>query len=201
MSMEVSNQYKADYQPQIFLAYVETPDAKEKADRHNFKTDMDGTISSANGTRYLLRMELDPGHYIIRGASCRYQSMFLMAQCMMPVHSDIQVKANSVTYIGRASGVMRERQDGEFRAGPVIPLVDQNVTGFAGSTFDVTISDESKEDLASCQGIFPALKSTNIEVKVLPPFNRDRAQLWWDSNGKKDGAEGEQAKSDAAVTN
>ncbi|GAV20200.1 hypothetical protein MMIC_P1164 [Mariprofundus micogutta] len=193
MSMEVSNQYKTDYQPQILVAHVETPDAKERADRHNFKTDMDGTVSSANGTRYLLRMELTPGHYVVRGASCMYRSIFLMAQCMMPVHGDIEVKADSVTYIGRASGVMRERQSDEFRAGPVIPLVDQNVTGFAGSTFDVTITDKSAEDLSSYQGIFPALKTTTIDVNILPPFNRERAQLWWRSNGSKDKPENEQA--------
>ncbi|OIO67120.1 MAG: hypothetical protein AUJ57_11685 [Zetaproteobacteria bacterium CG1_02_53_45] len=77
MSMEISNQYKTDFQPQIFLAYVETPDAKEKANRHNFKTDMDGTVSSSNGSRYLLRMELAPGRYVVRGASCNYKSSLL----------------------------------------------------------------------------------------------------------------------------
>ena len=117
----------------------------------------------------------------------------------MPVHGDIEVKANSVTYIGRASGIMREHQGNEFRAGPVIPLVDQNVTGFAGSTFDVTISDQSQEDLAAYQGLFPALKEANIEINVLPPFDRDRAQLWWDSNGNKEKPESKHAKSDAAA--
>ena len=199
MSMEISNQYKTDYQPQILLAYVETPDAKEKSNRHNFKTDMDGTVSSSNGSRYLLRMELDPGHYVVRGASCMYRSLFLMAQCMMPVHGDIEVKGGSVTYIGRASGIMRERQGDEFRAGPVIPLVDQNVTGFAGSTFDITISDQSQKDIAAYQDIFPALKEANIEINILPPFDHERAQLWWDSNGNKEKPERKHAKSDTAA--
>ncbi len=194
MSLELSNQYKTEYQPQAIVVHVETPGAKNKADRHNFKTDMDGTVSSSNGTRYMLRMDLEPGQYVVRGASCMYRSLFLIAQCMMPVHGEIEVKANRVTYIGRASGVMRKREGSEFRAGPVIPLIDQNVTGFAASTFDVTTSDQSKSDLSAYQGIFPALKTANIEVNALPPFDRKRAQRWWDSNGRKDRSDATQAK-------
>lgn len=186
MSMEISNQYKPDFQPQISVAQVETPNADSKKDRNNFKTDMEGTVSSSNGTRYLLRMELDPGHYIIRGALCHYHSFLVMAACQMPVHGEFTVEADKVTYLGRASGVMRERHGDEFRAGPLIPLVDQAVSGFASSTFDVTVSDEQQEDLLSYKQLFPALRHQDIAIKVLPPFDRERAQIWWDSNGSKD---------------
>ncbi|TLS75692.1 hypothetical protein FE236_09020 [Mariprofundus erugo] len=118
---------------------------------------------------------------------------------MMPIHGDIEVKANSVTYIGRASGVMRERHGNEFRAGPVIPLVDQSVTGFASGTFDVTISDQSQEDISAYQDIFPALRKADIEVHVLPPFDRERAQRWWDSNGKDETQDVKHARLDAAA--
>lgn len=183
MSVEVGNQYSPDYQPQILVAHVETPDAKEKSDRHNFKTDLEGTVSSSAGTRYLLRMELDPGRYVVRGATCMYRSLFIAATCLLPIHADIEVAPGTVTYIGRVSGTMRERGDGEFRAGPVIPLIDQSVTGFAQSTFDVVIADRQDEDLPSYRQLFPALASADIEVRVMPPFDRARAQAWWDSNG------------------
>ncbi|HKI62593.1 MAG TPA: hypothetical protein VKA31_09895 [Mariprofundaceae bacterium] len=186
MSMEISNHYKPDYQPQIIVAQVEKPNAKEKKDRDNFKTDMDGTVASSNGSRYLLRMELNPGHYIIRGAMCRYQSLFIMATCQMPVHGEIEVKANEISYLGRAEGVLRERHGDEFRAGPVIPLIDQGVAGFSGGTFDVSISDQQQEDLEAYRQLFPALRNQRIEVSILPPFDRERAQIWWDSNGNKD---------------
>jgi len=186
MSLQVSNAYKPEYQPQVIVAHVETPNADTQEDRHNYKTDLDGTVSSGGGARYLLRMELPPGKYVIRGATCMYQSLFLVASCQLPIHADIEVSANTVTYLGRVSGVMRERQEGEFRAGPVIPLVDQAVTGFSGSTFDVVISDEREEDLKSYRMLFPALANADIGIAIAPPFNRERAHAWWDSNGQSD---------------
>lgn len=186
MSMEVSNQYKSDYQPHIIVANIETPDADSKKDRHNFKTDLEGTVASSVGSRYLMRMELDPGKYVVRGALCMYSSILLHGSCFLPIHADIEVKAGSVTYIGRVSGVMRERHGDEFRAGPLIPLVDQSVTGYSLSTFDVTISDQQEEDLKSYRELFPVLESADIAIEIMPPFDRARAQTWWESNGNSE---------------
>jgi len=185
MSIEVNNQYKPDYQPQILVINVETPNAESKKDRHNFKTDLAGTAASSNGSRYLIRMKLKPGEYIARAALCQYRSIFLMATCQIPIHGEFKVNAGEIIYLGRVSATMRERHDDEFRAGPVIPLVDQNVSGFASSTFDITISDQKKEDLKAFTENFPALRSENIKASVLPDFDREQAQLWWKTNGSK----------------
>lgn len=189
MSLELSNQYKPDYQPQVLVTHVETPDADSTEDRHNFKTDLDGTINSGGGSRYMLRMQLKPGKYVVRGATCMYRALLLNAICLLPIHADIEVSADTVTYLGRVSGVMRERKDDEFRAGPVIPLIDQGVTGFSSSTFDVTISDQSEEDLKSYRMLFPALSKAEIRPGILPPFDRARAQAWWETNGDSESAE------------
>lgn len=186
MSLEVSNQYKPDYQPHIIVANIETPDADSKKDRHNFKTDLEGTVATGVGSRYLMRMELDPGKYVVRGAICMYSALLLNGSCFLPVHADIEVKPGTITYIGRVSGVMRERQGDEFRAGPVIPLVDQSVTGFSQSTFDVVISNQQEEDLKSYRDLFPVLKSADIAIEIMPPFDRSRAQVWWESNGSSE---------------
>ncbi len=183
MSLEISNLYKPDYQPQILVIHIETPDADSKENRHNFKTDLDGTISSSAGSRYLLRMKIPPGKYVVRGATCIYHSLFLTSSCLLPIHADIEVKANTTTYLGRVSGTMRERKEGEFRAGPVIPLIDQAVTGFAMSTFDVVISDSWDEDVKSYTTLFPALAHADINKSIMPVFDRQRAYAWWESNG------------------
>ena len=185
MSIEVDNQYKPDYQPQIMVVNIETPDAESKKDRHNFKTDMEGIITSSHGTRYLMRMKLQPGEYIARAALCQYYALFLMATCQIPIHGEFKVNAGEITYLGRVSATMRERHGDEFRAGPVIPLIDQAVTGFSSSTFDVVISDQQKEDLRAFTENFSALKSEDIKISILPEFDRQQAQLWWESNGSK----------------
>lgn len=188
MSVQVANEYKPDYQPQVIVAFVEKPNAQSKEDRHNFKTDLEGTISSSDGSRYLLRMELEPGKYVVRGASCMYRSLFLIGSCFIPIHADIVVEPNKVTYLGRVKGVMKERKDEEFRAGPLIPLVDQSVTGFSQSTFEVFISDQSDEDLTAYKSLFPVLSTAEIETRILPPFDRKRAQVWWETDGDSEKA-------------
>jgi len=162
LSLQVNNQYQPDYQPQIIVVNVETPNAKNKKDRHNFKTDLDGTVSSANGTRYLMRMQLKEGKYIARGAFCAYNSLFVHANCFVPIHTGFEVKANKVTYL--------------------LPLIDQSVSGFASSTFDVTIEDQSNNDIKAFKSNFPALRSTEVVNAILPPFDRDKAQSWWEKH-------------------
>jgi hypothetical protein len=179
LSIQVSNHYKPDYQPQIIVVNVETPNATSKKDRHNFKTDLDGTISSADGTRYLMRMRLKEGKYIARGAFCVYNSIFVHASCFLPIHAEFEVKGNTITYLGRVSAVMRERTGDEFRAGPVIPLIDQSVSGFSSSTFDVTIDNHYDEDIKAFKSNFQALRNETIISDILPPFDREKAQLWW----------------------
>ena len=183
MSLEISNLYKPDYQPQILVTHLETPGADSKEDRHNFKTDLDGTVSSSAGTRYLLRMKIPPGKYVVRGATCMYRSLFLASSCLLPIHADIEVKGDTTTYLGRVSGTMRERKEGELRSGPVIPLIDQAVTGFATSTFDVVISDAWEEDVKSYSTLFPALAQAEIAKNIMPKFDKQRAYIWWESNG------------------
>jgi len=58
----------------------------------------------------------------------------------------------------------------------------------------VTISDQSQEDLPAYQGVSQALKTVNIEVNALSPFDRERSQRWWDSNGRKDRLDATQSK-------
>jgi hypothetical protein len=194
MSLELIHEYKPDYQPKVTVVHLETPNADSKAERYNYVPDIDGTIPAPDGNRYLLRMEIEPGQYVLRGARGMYHGFLILGSCMMPIHADIQAKPNTVTYLGRARGVTRARQDGEFRAGPLIPLVDQAVTGFAKSTFDVELSDHMEEDLNAFRTIFPALSDADIQVALLPPFDRARAQAWWESDGKSDKVNKDTAK-------
>lgn len=186
MSVVVNNQFKPDYQPELIVTHVEEPYADSKAQRQNFKMDNEGTLTTTDGRLYLLRMKLKPGKYIVRGATGMYHGILILGTCFLPVHADIDVQPNTVTYIGRATGKMRERVGDEFRSGPVVPLIDQAVTGFANSTFDVTITDSWDEDEKSYRGLFPPLEQVEITKAIMPPFDRARAQAYWDSDGNSE---------------
>lgn len=73
----------------------------------------------------------------------------------------------------------------EFRAGLPFPLVDQAVTGFSGGTFDVEIIDQFEKDELEFKSRFPALRDVNIQKAILPPFDRTKAQKWWEANSRE----------------
>jgi len=77
---------------------------------------------------------------------------------------------------------VRERQGNEFKAGASIPLIDQAVVGASGGTFDVEISDQFATDEALFRDKFVALKDIEIRKAILPPFDRAKAQKWWEDN-------------------
>jgi hypothetical protein len=186
MSLQLNHAYKPGFQPAVRTIQLESLNADTKGEQHNFIVDEDGAVQAQEGVLHMLRMEVDPGQYVIRGASAMYMGFPITAHCFMPIHTDIDVKPNTVTYVGRATGVTRKRQKGEFRSGPMIPLIDQGVAGFTMSTFDVELSDQRDDDLKTFGILFPALVNADIGIDILPPFDRQRATNWWENDGKED---------------
>jgi hypothetical protein len=182
LTAELKNNYHPSYQPDAYVVHVETTNANTKSERLDFIIDKEGTVKTASGNSYMLRMMIDHGEYIIRGMS-GYSGIFpVRGLFFMPLHSNIKVEDGEIIYLGRVKGIIRERQKNEFRAGPVIPLIDQAVTGFSGGTFDVEIVDASGEDINKFKTMYPALSGKEIKVNILPPFDRRVAQEWWEKH-------------------
>jgi uncharacterized protein YcfL len=183
ISAEIANLHKPDYQPGATVVHVEKPNADKSEDRLNFAVDAEGTEVTKSGNRYLLRVSIEPGKYVLRGISGTSGNFPVRGMFFMPLHVDLDVVPGSIIYAGRIQGRIRARDEGknEFRAGSVIPLIDQSVTGFSSGTFDVTVMDVENEDLARFRSAFPALRASKIVKQVLPPFNRAVAQSWWES--------------------
>ncbi|MBS0338908.1 MAG: hypothetical protein JSS56_00170 [Proteobacteria bacterium] len=98
----------------------------------------------------------------------------------MPPRSadDSLVPPQSVVYLGRISAHLRDRKDTEFRAGSLIPLIDQAALGISNATFDVAVSDQSSVDLPRFKQEFAALRTQAIQTQLLPAYDRgvfDRA--------------------------
>jgi hypothetical protein len=186
MSLQLEHDYKPSYQPNVNVIRLVSSEQETEEEGHNFKIDEDSILKKGDDLTYLLRMQLDPGKYVIRDAFAMYLGFPISATCTMPIHENLEVKANSITYVGRVRGITRKREEGEFRSGPLLPLLDQGVSGFAHSTFDVEVSDQHNEDIMAFRSNFPALKNANIDVDILPPFNRQRAQNWWDHGSYED---------------
>ena len=185
VSLDLSHLDNTYYVPRALVVNVETPNAQSKEDRQNFKVDEDGMASTEAGhNTYVLRMALAPGKYQIKGIFGNNGRFPFHGFFFIPLLMDIDVPANSIVYMGRLEAVLRPRQGGEFRAGSIIPLVDQAVTGVSGGTFDVVVRDAFETDVPIMQSTFPSLATTEIKKALLPAFDRQKVQQWWDSDGK-----------------
>jgi hypothetical protein len=186
MTANIWNNYKTGYQPRLLVVHVERDGVKDSADRINFTMDEKAKVTGSGtlpvGNNYLLRMALDPGRYEIRGLTSMVQAFPVAASFFAPLHAPLESREPGVYYLGRVTAIVRERQGNEFKAGPSIPLIDQAVAGASGGTFDITISDEFAADEKMFRAAFAALRDVEIHKAILPPFDRAKAQKWWEDN-------------------
>lgn len=182
MSVELVNEYKPNYQPEAYVLHIDKLDNQGKEDRLNYAADEEGTTKSDNGNKYIFRITIKDGKYIIRGVTGFSGILTVTGTFFMPLHSEIEVKNSSVLYLGHIIGKIRERKENEFRAGGVTPLINQAIPGFSGGTFDVNVIDNYEEDLKVMTALFPALASVQVKSAILAPFDRAKAQKWWENH-------------------
>ena len=133
----------------------------------------------------LLRMALEPGRHRLEYIGGTITGFMAAGMWSVPMSMEFEVPAQSVVYLGRISAHLRERKDNEFRAGSLIPLIDQSVLGISNATFDVAVSDKSSVDLPRFRQEFSALGNQAIQTQLLPAYDRvvfDRAFMGEASN-------------------
>ncbi|MDR3055686.1 MAG: hypothetical protein LBU53_09840 [Zoogloeaceae bacterium] len=185
MTVTLQNEYIKAFRPRLLVAHIEKAVVKDSADRINFTMDKKAKIESKSptvGNTYLLRLELEQGDYVIRGFTSMARSFPFHGSFFTPLHSELQSSKPGVFYIGHVEATVRKREEGEFKAGPSIPLLDQAMIGASTGTFDISISDQWKEDEPKFRERFPALNGVIIKKAILKPFDRSKAQKWWEGN-------------------
>jgi len=181
MTSTMQNNYKTSFQPRLIAVNVERAVVKDSADRINFVMD-DKAKNETKANSQLLRMELEKGEYVIRGLSGMASIFPFNCMFFAPMHSTLRSSEPGVFYLGHVEAIVRERKEGEFKAGPSIPVIDQAVAGASTGTFDIEISDQWDKDEPQFRAKFPALKGAVIQKAILPPFDRKAAQTWWETN-------------------
>jgi hypothetical protein len=172
-SIRISNQNKPGYQPSLLYAFffANSSDAE--------KTHVDLKIDPFKSEKdqyneYLMSFTLKPGKYNFSQIWGNYKIPMLMnAMCAVPLNTQIEIKPNSVVYLGHIDATIRERKnDVEERAGSVIPLLDQALAGFSSGTFDVVIKDKFEEDIKAYTAEYPALNKVKVEKAIMPQWGR-----------------------------
>ncbi|RST48725.1 hypothetical protein [Variovorax sp. MHTC-1] len=178
-SLEMSQRDSTRLVPWPLAVRVLPAGATSARDSMPFKIDEEG-MDYGDGSRYvaLIRIALPPGKYSFAGAFGQIKKFPVNGTWHLPLGLAFELPERSVMYVGRISAELRPKKDHEFRAGSVIPLIDQAATGISGGTFDVVVADRSGIDLEAFRSNFPAMKGVEIKTSVLPPFDRssiDRA--------------------------
>jgi hypothetical protein len=188
VAIEVKRSDDSRFQPVPFVVNVEKPNAQNKQDRQNFKVDKneDAFVSEDGRTLFLTRMALEPGQYQLVAVTGFARAFPISAIFQVPLVTDFNLQPGSITYLGRVSASLRARKSGEFRAGPLLPLIDQSVAGMSTSTWDVTIENRADVDVPLYHKTFKALTSVSIATAPLPPFDRAAAQRWWDHDSAQE---------------
>ena len=182
LTAELSNDYQPSYQPEAMMLQIETLNPKDSKDRMNVMTDEEGTFVSEKMNKYVFRARLKSGKYVLRGIAGGSGIFPIRGTFFVPLHCEVEAKKGEVVDLGKVVARTRERQNGEFRAGPLLPLVDQAVTGYSVSTFDVKTLVSEKSDVNALKVEFPVLRTVQLVEEPLPPFDRDTAQKWWDTH-------------------
>ncbi|WP_050409582.1 hypothetical protein [Massilia sp. NR 4-1] len=186
MTVDVSRSDGSRWVPEAKVAKLEKSGAQNKEDRQNFSINKDVDAVQVDGQSiYLVRMALIPGDYTFHEIFGMASAFPIHGMFTVPVGTDLNVKPNSVVYIGRITAKLRARVGEEFRAGPLLPLIDQAIAGMSGNTWDVSIDDLAQKDLTLFRNNFPVLKDVAIDTAPLPAFDRAAAQRRWDGDNKE----------------
>ena len=181
LMVDIERKEPSRFKPEPHFLIVGKLDEKgQSVDQKIVSMDGDGEFEiNDDKTRYLFRIPAPEGTARLPSIYGQAKAFPLVGQFFLPVGMDVPVKKGAVIYLGRLEAVLRPRADNEYRAGSVIPLIDQAATGMSGGTFDINLVDRSSEDLPLIRKAYPALANTVIETKLLPIPDRDFLDRQW----------------------
>lgn len=187
LTVTLKNTHTPAYQPRLSAVKIAKITGRETYNTLRFEPDLVARSESNRaeiGCSYLLRLEIEPGNYVIMGLDSWGQAMIMTGEYFTPlgIHLTVPANAPGIRYLGHIEAVVRAHKEGEFRACSTLPTQEQRLTGAFSGTFDVAITDQWEIDSVKFGNKFPTLKNAKVQKAVIPPFNREYIQRWWDKN-------------------
>lgn len=163
----IKNQKKPSHQPKMICAMTKKGE--------EFFSFTEPTLVSENeddGKTYFASLNVDPGKVTLQSFRfTRTIPLLLSAFAELPFELELDVPANKIFYLGEITAVIKDKEnDNEPSAGPMIPLIDQAITGFSTGKFEVAIADRYDRDIFELRQLYPYLKNKQIDKMVLPPW-------------------------------
>ncbi|NOT15837.1 MAG: hypothetical protein HOP21_09760 [Methylotenera sp.] len=185
MPVNISRPVSSRYTPHPLAVKFEKVNASGEKESIMFQADSEvGKVESDLSNKFYMRMALEPGEYTLHTILGNANAFPFNGFFNVPLLLKVTVPQNSIIYLGKIDAILRPRKENEFRAGSVIPLIDQSVTGVSSGTFDISVIDSFDEDISEFKSKFPVLARKEIKKNILPTWEREKAQAWWQGNDK-----------------
>jgi hypothetical protein len=170
-SVRTANQNKTGFQPKMSHVFV-WEDGKDKREKYSFQVEDPYRQGKDEFNEYLISLRLPAGRYMLRELFGTAGVFPIRGTFGAPVFIPFELSPGSIVYLGRIEATIRTRRsDDELRAGPLVPLIDQAVTGLSGGTFEIRISDNYEGDVQAFGEKYPALAGLTMERAVLPAWS------------------------------
>lgn len=153
----------ANYPPRPLGISVEGIDGNGNVFEEDFDFDDEYQELGKKGLLIQGSVELKPGEYKmtkLKGVS----GVFPVAgSFFFDPKTKLVLRKGEVVYLGRmVARLIRKTSRDQERAGPILPILDQVVTGFSRGTFTVDIEDRFDEDIARVKAAHPALAGKTV---------------------------------------
>ncbi len=171
LTMRVSNQYKPSYQPELKHIYVFNDD-EANGEKFVFRLKEKYREVEDSFNEYLISFQLPPGNYNLRECFAQSNSTFfslVMGSFIIPINSTFSIPPKQIIYLGHIDATVKERtSDSELRAGLIIPLIDQAVTGASTGTFVIKVTNVFENDMKLFKTKYPYLSQYRVKNLTLP---------------------------------
>ncbi len=172
--ISIHNKNKFDFQPSLLEVFVKT-NGEDLSFVNPYPiidfTNPEIIIDPKEvGNEYLFSFDVEPGVIELSSFIFGIKGFLVNGSGYLPFDQEIEISKNEIIYIGDIRVSIVPRKNGEPRAGLVIPLVDQAVTGFSNGTYKVDIHDSYESDISLLIKKFKQLKGREIKKMVLPPW-------------------------------
>lgn len=185
MTVKTSNAVKPSVTPKVIVVYVPqgTPGASSVTSRTPGGDDevagwvVGKAVQHADGQdcEYILSLRVSGDKLPLGSLQTLNQIPFVFtAVGFVPLHMSLPVEPGHVYYAGRIEANVRPRQQGEVRAGHLLPLIDQAAAGYSSGTWDVVVVDSFDQDMATIKRLYPAVGEANVEKRLLPAWVRPK---------------------------
>lgn len=164
MTLKIANEHNKGFQSTNCFVYIK--DMKTgKAETYIVGKPNHSAKNQFND--YLVSMKCVPGEHRLQNITGNSNKLFISGTFRIPVSGSFDIQPGKVVYLGRIEAVNRKRVGNQPRAGSVIPLIDQAVSGFSGGTWHINMYDNYEEDIAAFKQKYPLIDNYTVEKMVL----------------------------------